>query len=420
MERIVTSAAAAVLLAGSLCWAAPPVQAVGPSCGGRAATIVGTGSADVIRGTARADVIVGLGGNDTIAGLAGNDWICGDDGSDRLAGGLGADHVFGGRDWVHVTDEGSTERVGDSLAGDAGDDLLVPGSDGRAADDVIPDSISWESAPRGVHVDAAAGTASGQGTDHLVSQGAWLIGSDFADVLQGGPRRDLLSGGRGPDRLLGEGGNDRILTDPASGGATADVALGGDGNDQISAAGGADLLRGGPGADIIDDLGRAAARMYGGSGADMLVTQLADTPGVTQVVDGGPGTRDLVDVHTQVINPTGRTSTATWNLATGRLVFTLDHPVTATVAHVERVDLSAWGTVWSIQGTIADDDVSASGSWGTTFDGFRGDDTFWGSAYDDTFDGGPGSDHSLGMGAGTDTCISVEVIDGGDCEIVTP
>ena len=70
----------------------------------------------------------------------------------------------------------------------------------------------------------------------------------------------------------------------------------------------------------------------------MLFTQLTDDPGRTQVVDGGPGRRDFVDLHTQVINPSTLDSTAAWNMATGRLVFRLDHPVISTVAHVERVD----------------------------------------------------------------------------------
>jgi hypothetical protein len=39
---------------------------------------------------------------------------------------------------------------------------------------------------------------------------------------------------------------------------------------------------------------------------------------------------------------------------------------------------------------------------------------------DDAFDGGLGNDHSYGMGDGDDTCISVEVIDGSDCEHINP
>jgi Ca2+-binding RTX toxin-like protein len=107
-------------------------------------------------------------------------------------------------------------------------------------------------------------------------------------------------------------------------------------------------------------------------------------------------------------------------MSTGRLTYTGGRPVTLTVAHVERVDLSTWGTAWTITGTPGPDTLSAAGSWGTAFTGRGGDDTFLGSAYDDTFRGGEGNDHSLGMGAGSDTCVSVEVLDSADCESVTP
>jgi uncharacterized delta-60 repeat protein len=73
------------------------------TCGGLAATLVGTPGADLLRGTARADVIVGLGGADTIHGLAGNDVLCGGAGDDTLVGGPGRDRLIGGpgRDLTH-------------------------------------------------------------------------------------------------------------------------------------------------------------------------------------------------------------------------------------------------------------------------------------------------------------------------------
>ena len=98
----------------------------------------------------------------------------------------------------------------------------------------------------------------------------------------------------------------------------------------------------------------------------------------------------------------------------------LDHAVSASVLNVEHGDLSAWGTSWSVRGTSGDDVLLASGSRGTVFTGLRGDDTFMGSSYDDTFRGGPGQDHALDMGAGVDTCVSVETVDGDPCETVTP
>jgi DNA-binding beta-propeller fold protein YncE len=77
--------------------ALPPCpDAPRPKCGGKTATIVGTGARDMRRGTPRADVIALLGGNDTARGLAGKDLLCGGKGRDRLIGGGGRDKLIGG------------------------------------------------------------------------------------------------------------------------------------------------------------------------------------------------------------------------------------------------------------------------------------------------------------------------------------
>lgn len=67
-----------------------------PTCGGRAATIVGTKRADTLKGTGRRDVIVGRAGRDVLIGAGGNDLICGGGGSDKLLGGKGDDALLGG------------------------------------------------------------------------------------------------------------------------------------------------------------------------------------------------------------------------------------------------------------------------------------------------------------------------------------
>lgn len=86
-----------------------------PRCGGRAATIVGTGRRDVLRGTRKRDVIAALGGNDLVRALGGDDLVCGGPGADRLLGGPGADRLLG-------------QSGGDRLLGQAGRDLLVGGA----------------------------------------------------------------------------------------------------------------------------------------------------------------------------------------------------------------------------------------------------------------------------------------------------
>jgi Tol biopolymer transport system component len=72
-------------------WVPVPVR-----CGGRRATMVGTGGPDRLLGTGRRDVITGLGGRDRIRGKGGRDVLCGGGGRDRRNGGRGRDRCIGG------------------------------------------------------------------------------------------------------------------------------------------------------------------------------------------------------------------------------------------------------------------------------------------------------------------------------------
>lgn len=429
--RVVALVVLSLAMAGA--WPATASGAAA-TCHGRKATIVGSSASEVLTGTQGDDVIAGLGGSDTIDGRGGDDWICGGYGADRLAGGRGSDRVFGGRDGIVVTDEG-TERIGDQLRGGPGSDRLVPGRDPRPADDVTNDMIRWDHSSHRMHIDLGTGVATGQGRDRFVPQATWVVGSAFADVVEGGPGRDRVDGGPGPDRIsthrgadrvIGGPGRDRIRTgtgdDQVFAGSSADVVYGGPGDDQLSADAGADRLYGGAGNDTIDNSARSAyaAKMYGGTGRDLLIAQLADVPGQRQVLAGGPGARDQVGLSTTVLNPGALPATGSWDMATGRLVLDFDRPVLATVTGFERADLSTYGAAWSIQGTSGSDGLTAVGTAGTSFVARAGDDSFSGSASDDLFDGGAGTDRSLGMGLGNDTCIAVELFDVSDCETVTP
>lgn len=66
------------------------------TCGGAAATFLGTGGSDSMVGTAGPDVIVSLGGPDVVRGRGGDDLMCAGPGDDRVLGGGGADRVWGG------------------------------------------------------------------------------------------------------------------------------------------------------------------------------------------------------------------------------------------------------------------------------------------------------------------------------------
>lgn len=133
------------------------------SCGGLAATIVGTPGDDVIRGTHGDDVIVARDGDDTITGLRGGDHICGGPGRDTIYGNLGDDTIRGGA--------GS-----DFIWGGPGDDYLS-GTSGH-------DQIYGR-----------------EGRDHLA-------GAKGDDKLVGGADDDQLNAGQGEDECLGGPGDD--------------------------------------------------------------------------------------------------------------------------------------------------------------------------------------------------------------------
>jgi Ca2+-binding RTX toxin-like protein len=406
-----------VSVLGALTWATP-ADAATATCDGRTATIVGTANSEVIDGTSGDDVIVGGGGNDAVNGRGGNDHICGGYGADRLSGGLGADRLFGGPDQIAVTDEG-TERIGDQLRGGGGNDRLVPGRDTRAADDVSHDVIAWDTSPHSVHIDIAAGSATGDGHDSFVGRPVWVVGSPYADVIDGGNRRDLINAGPGSDLVRAYGGGDRVIVDLGRGvSGGRDVVWGGPGDDQLSSGSGEDTVHGGAGNDVIDDMGRSADRLYGGDGADLLISDLVDN-GTQQVLSGGAG-KDQITLFSNYVNPTAGPATGTWDMTSGVLEFDVDQPFMVKASGFEAANLSTFGGTWDVTGTSGADSVNVGSTAGGTFRGLEGNDSFLGSAFDDVFRGGPGTDHSLGMGAGTDTCDHVEIFDAEDCETITP
>jgi uncharacterized repeat protein (TIGR01451 family) len=104
----------------------------GPTCLGKAATLVGTLGDDTLTGTDKADVIVALAGSDQVFGLDGKDLICAAGGADFVDGGPRPDRVSGGlgRDLMIGRgggDELRGKRGRDRLRGNAGNDLLAGG-----------------------------------------------------------------------------------------------------------------------------------------------------------------------------------------------------------------------------------------------------------------------------------------------------
>jgi glucose/arabinose dehydrogenase len=169
------------------------------SCGGLAATIVGSAGNDNLSGSPGDDVIVGLGGNDTIDGLGGNDTICGGDGADTLDGGAGADVLLGGTGTDTATYATRTAGIHVSIDNVANDGNSTDGPAG-ARDNVRADVEN-------------------------------LIGGGGGDTLTGSAAVNRLTGGPRADSLFGVGGNDILFANDGTAdtkidcdGGTADAA----------------------------------------------------------------------------------------------------------------------------------------------------------------------------------------------------
>lgn len=106
-----------------------------------------------------------------------------------------------------------------------------------------------------------------------------IFGLDGDDVICGGMGNDTLHGGPGNDRLFGQNGNDRLFggdgadrlaghggDDELFGGDDNDVVAGGPGNDRLFGSNGNDLLGGNEGND----------QLFGNAGDDRLFGQVGD------------------------------------------------------------------------------------------------------------------------------------------------
>jgi Ca2+-binding RTX toxin-like protein len=198
----------------------PAANAAGARCFGRTPTHTLTQDDSHYRGGNGNDVIAVYANYTTVYGGPGNDRIC------VFHGGGGS--IFGGR--------GNDRIKGRAviISGDAGNDVIHA------------NNVSYSRAPHSVHVDLAAGTATGWGRDRLIGVND-VAGSAHPDVLKGTSSADDLSGGPGNDRLVGRGGADTLRDD-----AGRDVSVGGGGKDLLFDGPGNDKLSGGGGEDTLD------------------------------------------------------------------------------------------------------------------------------------------------------------------------
>jgi uncharacterized repeat protein (TIGR01451 family) len=104
----------------------------GPTCGGKAVTVLGTEGDDEITGTEQRDVISALGGDDSVNALGGKDSLCGKSGNDVLRGKADGDLIKGGGGRDRGKGGGGDDEIKggpkrDRLRGGSGNDLLAGG-----------------------------------------------------------------------------------------------------------------------------------------------------------------------------------------------------------------------------------------------------------------------------------------------------
>jgi Ca2+-binding RTX toxin-like protein len=252
-----------------------------------------TDNADTVYGEDGHDTVRGRGGNDTLIGGTGNDELYGDDGDDLFIGGEGFDYHRGGSGidtvsyadsyegvWVTLNAEGATE-IGYCFEGTAEGDFVI-GVENLIGSSYA-DTIEGSGDDNVIDGGAGADTLNGQGGADL------LKGGGGADTLNGGNGADTLKGGGGADTLNGGSGNDTASYEASPDGVwvllDADEAAGGDaegdelnGIENVTGSGYADLLwgddsvnelRGVGGNDTLKGFGGADS-LIGGTGSDTL------------------------------------------------------------------------------------------------------------------------------------------------------
>jgi Ca2+-binding RTX toxin-like protein len=371
----------------------------------------GGGGDDRICGDEGLDFLVGGSGNDLLDGGVDSDLLAGREGDDRLDGGSGPDILIAGpgantlsggpdtgldfedEDFAGYSGSPSPVRVNlaegrasgwgaDTLSSietvsgsDFNDTLIGDGLDnnfwGGDGNDEIRGAGGADRAlfDRSVTASLVTGSATGEGTDRLISVED-LQGSDGNDRLTGnGGPNDMNGGLGGRDLLLGGGGEDLLL---AGGPSTLD---GGPGQDLLAGRRDSDRLLGGPGDDaLLGQDGNDVLR--GGAGEDLLSGEQDDDS-----IEGGPGVEDFSDY---LFSDGG----VRVDLARG----------SASGAGTDRLV-----GVEGVLGSLYDDELVGNAAANSLF-GYGGVDRVVGAAGADFLDGG-GDGDVLRPGTGADYCL---------------
>jgi len=307
-------------------------------------TILGGEGNDLINGGDGIDYMKGQAGHDQIQGDDGNDILDGGEGDDRLNGGEGDDTYTGYGTLLNTDLDEITDTVGNDTLdlGDITHFYTQSGQGGTASfyavdsngdaffdalhiehtrgeilinnyfDNTVSDVSSLTAANAGFGtietislgngdadityitsgieegvMPSFTSTSNSQSNIEISGNVPIKIGTDGADVLEGGYDDDLMMGKAGNDILFGGDGDDIVhggaRNDEIGGGLGNDILYGGSGLDLMVGGKGHDTLSGNAGNDILDG-GEGDDVLHGGSGSDVLCGGLGNDQ-----ISGGSG-----------------------------------------------------------------------------------------------------------------------------------
>jgi Ca2+-binding RTX toxin-like protein len=327
---------------------------------------------------------------ENLIGSAFNDRLDGTNSANDLSGGAGNDSLY-------------AYAGADTLTGGLGNDLMDGGADA--------DTASYAGATGAVTVFLWGSQASGaDGTDTLYNFEN-VIGSAFADRIDGTNNADGLNGGAGDDSLFGYGGTDTLT--------------GGAGNDLISAGAGNDIIRFAASGNGIDSLTDFAI----GDTLNIAALLSINPGGVT---NGNGSTVSANGVQVSSVSGTTTLYIDTNNSAGAEIQISLsgsysaaNFAITANGDGTSNISLQVPQAITGTAGADALNGTSAN----DTLLGLAGNDTLSGGLGDDTIDGGADTDTANYAGAtsavtaylwgnqvtggdGTDALLSIENIMG--------
>ena len=417
----------------------------------------GAGGDDRIYGGGGNDILDGQGGDDYLDGGPGDDTLRGSDGDDLLDGGPGVDTLYAGsgNDWLYGDISSDYVGAADTLYGGVGSDVL----DGGAGADTIRggslngipsdpepqpdhtgviavyddptknyyngpsrtewaypgDTVSYYWSNAGVTVDlndrtgpqnSPGAQAGGYAQGDTIDQIEHIVGSKFADTLEGETGPTILRGGAGADRLDGGDTHNYNAVDYRDSpcGVTVNLQTGRGGDNPQNCRGQVSTARG----DILTNISSihgshhgdilygsiVTNRIFGHGGDDTLHSSHAEN-----ILRGGEG-NDTVSYAT--FTGSGPGAAVDVNLATGE--------VDKSAGDLTVISPDRLYSIENVTGSSGDDTITGDGRPNVlrggpgpdTLNGGPGNDTLYGDAGNDTLDGGIGDD-MLDGGDGSDT-----------------